>query len=108
LTTEDAGRLRWITYSASEVIVLPAKLVYCVFTLYYMTGYYFLYAVFVFYLTKKVCEYYKEYNSKMEKELSEIRDEKSKVTTETINNIKLLKLYSWTNLFMNKIQKYVD
>jgi ABC-type bacteriocin/lantibiotic exporter with double-glycine peptidase domain len=100
--------MRWITYSASKIIVLPLKLAYCIFMLYYMTGWYFLYAIVIFYLTKRVTEYFKDYNEKVEKEISKIRDEKAKLTTEVINNIKLLKLYSWTEMFKKRIEKFID
>ena len=35
----------------------------------------------------------------------ELKDERMKITTETFNNISILKLYSWENEFKKKIMK---
>ena len=39
----------------------------------------------------------------MQKKLMEAKDERMKVTTEALNNAKMLKLYSWEKNFMKRI-----
>ena len=45
---------------------------------------------------------------KREKELSDCRDQRMNATTETLNNIKMLKLYSWIDYFKNRIDSLRD
>ena len=47
-------------------------------------------------------------NVKREKELSDYRDQRMNATTETLNNIKMLKLYSWIDYFKGRIATLRD
>lgn len=45
------------------------------------------------------------WQNKQEKILMRRKDRRMKVTTESINNIKMLKLYSWQDSFMERISR---
>lgn len=41
--------------------------------------------------------------AKLQKIIMKKKDERMKATTEALNNIKMLKLYSWIDIFLKKI-----
>ena len=55
----------------------------------------------IFYLWKFILS--KKKIKKLIKIQMKLKDKRMKVTTETFNNIKILKLYSWEDEFKNKI-----
>ena len=88
----------------SEVMTLPSLWIFSSFLLYYYLGWSF-FAVIVMYIiavginvicAKRIPGLMKKYNA--------LKDDRVKTTNESLNNIKLLKLHSWTEIFAETIE----
>ena len=84
---------------------MPFILIVAIGLLFYLLGWTFISGIVVFlvsfyvnaYLTKKSSSYQRPYMSKQDKRVS--------LTTEALNNIKMIKLYSWTNTIEEQIKQ---
>ena len=101
----DAGALGWLMFSMGTVSQMPIVLVYCFIMLFYKLGLTFLSGVAVFvvaFLTNLILGYV---TARMQKQLMERKDKRMNATNEAINHIKMLKMYSWTDVFEKEIQE---
>ena len=99
----DSEKIEWIIQEAPGLFINPIKIIVYIIMLFHYFGIAFLAGLitlilFVF-INGKIFEYY----NKIEEEYLKKKDFRMKVTTETFDNIKILKLYNWEKKFKNKI-----
>ena len=86
-----------------SVSQMPIVLIYCFVMLFYKLGLTFLSGVAVFlvaFFSNLILGYI---NSILQKQLMDRKDERMNATNEAINHIKMLKMYSWTDVFEKEI-----
>ena len=102
-TQVDSEKILWMIEECPQLIVAPFKIISFIYLLFKYFGLSFL-AGFVMLILMFVINIY-IYKGYMiiEEEMLEKKDDRMKITTETFDNIKLLKMYNWENEFKNKI-----
>lgn len=85
----------WICFQLSEIVQVPITLGLSFAFAFYFFGYYFFAGLSVFVIAVLFNFAVGIYQNKQEKIIMRRKDRRMKVTTESINNIKMLKLYSW-------------
>ena len=102
-TQVDSEKLLWMIEGCPQLIVGPFKIISFIYLLFKYFGLSFLSGfvilIFMFIINIYI---YKGYMI-IEEEMLEKKDDRMKITTETFDNIKLLKMYNWENEFKNKI-----
>ena len=101
----DAQRLFWVCYQLADVVQMPFVLGLSFAFAFYFFGYYFLAGLGVFLLAMAVFLGIGLYYNVQEKIIMRRKDRRMKTTTESVNNIKMLKLYSWQDSFLYRIQR---
>lgn len=104
----DAQRLFWISYQISNVVQLPLIFVVSFAASFYMFGYSFFAGLAVF-----MCAFVANFIigrilRDVQKKVMKSKDGRMKVTTECVNNIKMIKLYSWQENFLQRIYRRRD
>ena len=104
----DAHRLTFLMLSSPDLLTMPLQIIVFSYMLFKFFGWNFIFGlitlIFFLYLNFK-------FQIKMKKLMfnqMKIKDKRMKVTTETFNNIKILKLYSWEDEFLKRINKERD
>lgn len=101
----DSNKLNMTLYLSPGIIIIPIKIIVYSFMLFQFFGISFLFGFSIlaisltcnFFIQKKLQQRYKE--------MYKMKDDRMRVTTETFNNLKVLKLYSWEDEFLNRIDK---
>ena len=99
----DAERLLWLSYQLVDVLQMPLVLGISFTFFFYYYGVYFFAGLAVFALAIVVNFGIGMYYAYQEKIYMRRKDRRMKVTTESINNIKMLKLYAWQDSFLQRI-----
>lgn len=99
----DANKLTWMVQSSTNAIIGPILIIAYIYLLFDFFGYAF-FAGFGFMIICLLLNYvtFSKFR-KLDEEMLHKKDERMKVTTETFENIKILKLYNWENEFKSKI-----
>ena len=99
----DANKLTWMIQSSTNAVIGPILIIAYIYLLFDFFGYAF-FAGFGFMIICLFFNYliYSKFR-KLDEEMLHKKDERMKVTTETFENIKILKLYNWENEFKGKI-----
>lgn len=95
-------------YLASQlpaIATLPFTLTLCFTFLFYYLGVSFLAGIGVFILSLLVNISISRCNAKNQKKYMKLTDARVSITTECLNNIKMIKLYSWIKIFKEMIDK---
>jgi len=87
------------------VTTLPFLLLFCTIILFSYLGWSFLSAIVIFAVTFVVNLYAGRRSARLQKEFMTRSDKRVKTTNESLNNIKMLKLYSWTSIFSESIRQ---
>ena len=99
----DCLKLAWMMNISPYLIICPIKIVAYIYLLFrffklsFLAGLFFL--IVFFSINLKIFKMFRI----IQKEFLKKKDERMKITTETFDNIKLLKLYNWEKAFMKKI-----
>jgi ATP-binding cassette, subfamily C (CFTR/MRP), member 1 len=88
----------------SQVTTFPFILIFCTIILFHYLGWSFVSAIGVFAVTFLVNFWTGKRGAKLQKEYMKRSDRRVKTTNESMNNIKMLKLYSWTEIFAETIR----
>ena len=104
----DAPRLAYAISLSPRLLISPVLIVIYIYLLFNFFGISFLYGMILlvvfFLISYKIHARYRI----LEKENLETKDKRMKITTETFDTIKLLKLYNWENEFMERILQARD
>lgn len=85
----------WVCYELAEVVQVPIVLGLSFGFCFYFFGFSFFAGLTVFVVSTLFNLAIGIYENYLEKKIMRRKDRRMKVTTESINNIKMLKLYSW-------------
>ena len=99
----DSQKLINLISSSPDLFCLPLQIIIYYFMLYQILGGIFFFGSFI--LIIFICSnlfFQKKIKSYVKIQMK-LKDKRMKITTETLNNIKILKLYSWEDEFKNKI-----
>lgn len=87
------------------IATLPFTLTICFSFLFYYLKWTFFSGIAVFALSLLVNISISRCNARNQKKYMKLTDARVKVTTESLNNIKMIKLYSWINIFKGMIKE---
>ena len=99
----DSEKLVNLLYNFPELLCIPVQIFVYSYMLINILGFIFFVGAFVLII---FISFNFVFQGKLKKVISEnmnLKDKRMKITTETFNNIKILKLYSWEDEFKNKI-----
>ena len=99
----DAHRLTFLMMSSHEVLTIPTNLLGYCYMLFKFFGFSFIFGIVVLLLFMLINVIFMRKFKKLHKTQMMLKDKRMKIITETFNNIKILKLYSWEDEFKNKI-----
>ena len=98
----DAQRLMTISLELAELLQVPWVIIISFSFFFYNFGYYFFAGLGVFVLAVLFNFILGIEYGKQESIILRRKDRRMKVTTESINNIKMLKLYAWQDSFLER------
>ena len=101
----DAHRLTFLMLSSPDLLTMPLQIIVFSYMLFKFFGWNFIFGlitlIIFLYINFKL-------QTKMKKLMvnqMKVKDKRMKIITETFNNIKILKLYSWEDEFLNRINE---
>ena len=99
----DSEKIEWIIQDAPGLFINPIKIIVYIIMLFNYFGISFLAGLITLIILVSInAKIFSAYN-KIQQEYLKKKDSRMKITTETFDNIKILKLYNWENKFRNKI-----
>lgn len=101
----DAQRLYWISYQISNVVQIPFIFLTAFAIAFYVFGVSFCAGLGVFILAIVGNFFQGRFMRRVQKKVMKSKDARMKVSTEAINNIKMIKLYSWQENFLERIYR---
>lgn len=101
----DAQKLYFLSSQIPMVATLPFLLVSCITILFYELGLSFFSGILVFAFALISNTEMSRRRAKLQKEYMKKQDARISLTTECLNNIKMLKLYSWIDIYIDLISK---
>ena len=99
----DAQKLQFLSSQIPLVSTFPFLLTFCLVVLFYELGISFVAGISIFIIAFVVNILISKYKAKLQKSYMKKQDTRISMTSECLNNIKMLKLYSWTDIFFNII-----
>ena len=99
----DSQKLTILMLLSPDVLTMPVLIVVYSYMLFKFMGIAFLYGIFSMILFSVFTSCFFQTINFYMKKLSSLRDSRMRIITETFNNIKILKLYSWEDEFMKRI-----
>ena len=101
----DALRMQFLMQQAPMILKLPYIIVLCFAVLFFYLGFSFLSAIVIFVMTFLTNTYLSRVTARLQKQLMKQKDARIKAITESLGNIKVLKMYGWTQIFQNIISE---
>jgi len=99
----DSEKIEWIIQDAPGLFINPIKIIVYIIMLFNYFGIAFLAGLTTLIILVSInAKIFGAYN-KIQQEYLKKKDSRMKITTETFDNIKILKLYNWENKFKSKI-----
>ncbi len=99
----DSQKLTFFLWCSPDLFCMPMQVIIYSYMLYEILGGVFFIGVLILICFIYGNLYYQKKIKALIKIHMKLKDKRMKVTTETFNNIKILKLYSWEDEFKNKI-----
>ena len=100
----DSHKLSKLMSSCPNIISVPFLIIMYNYLLFKYMGISFIIGFLVMIVFLIINYYYRKQFSKYLKLYLKMSDKRMRVTTETFNNLKVIKLYGWDDLFLEKIQ----
>ena len=100
----DSHKLSKLMSSCPNIISVPFLIIMYNYLLFKYMGISFVIGFIVMIIFLVINYYYRKLFSKYLKLYLKKSDQRMRVTTETFNNLKVIKLYGWDNFFLGKIQ----
>ena len=101
----DALKLQFLSTQAPMVMQLPILIIVCFVFLFYYLQWSFIAGAVVFVITFLVNTCVSRKSARLQKKYMPCQDARIKAITESLNNIKMLKLYAWRDVFLNLISE---
>ena len=99
----DAHRLNQLMNSTPSLITIPFQIIAYSYMLFKFFGISFIFGLITLIIFLVINFYFQRQFKKLQKIRMKLKDKRMKITTETFNNLKVLKLYSWEDEFLNRI-----
>ena len=99
----DAQKMQWLSQQLPLVATFPFTLILGFSMLFYYLGYSFFAGIGVFILSFYTNIFISRKLAQIQKAYMKTKGERVSITTEVINNIKVIKLYGWTEFFTQHI-----
>lgn len=94
-----------ISENLAYIAKYPIVFIVCFTLLFFYIGISFCAGLFVFLIAFVINTFISKYSARLQKEYMKRQDARVSATTESLNNIKMLKLYSWTAQFLARINE---
>ena len=101
----DAVKMQFLTQQAPMVLRLPYVIAVCFVVLFAYLGVSFLSGIAIFIITFVTNLYLSRLAARLQKEFMKRQDARVKAITESLGNIKMLKMYAWTKIFQRIISE---
>ena len=99
----DSYKISDLIQKCPQIIISPGKIIAYIYLLFNYFGTSFLFGIIAFIIMIIInIIIFQQYNI-LEQQFLKAKDDRMKTTTETFENIKILKLYNWENKFKDKI-----
>ena len=99
----DSYKISDLIKKCPGIIIYPGKIIAYIYLLFNFFGISFLFGIIAFIIMIIInLVIFQQYNI-LEQQFLKAKDNRMKTTTETFDNIKILKLYNWENKFKDKI-----
>ena len=105
LVQSDSGKFGNLISSYWEIFDLPLKIFYSIFLLLRFYGYTIIPCIIILMILFFLFYHFGKKQNEYENALMEVSDKKMNIISQTFNIIKMIKLYVWEKLFINKIGK---
>ena len=100
---KDSSKISDLIKKCPDIIIAPSKIIAYIYLLFNFYGISFLFGLIAFGIMLVInLTVYRKYNI-LEQLFLKAKDSRMKTTTETFENLKVIKLYNWENNFKNKI-----
>ena len=99
----DAFRLTFLMMSSPDLLTIPTNLIGYSYMLFKFFGFSFIFGIITLFFFMFINFLFSKKFKKLHKKQMALKDKRMKKLTETFNNIKILKLYSWEEEFKNRI-----
>lgn len=99
----DSMKIAMMMISSPRILIIPIQIGAYIYLLFVVIGQSFLYgfAALIFFIL--INFYIQSLYRVLQKELLKRKDCRMKITSETINSLKILKLYAWEEEFLNRV-----
>jgi ABC-type multidrug transport system fused ATPase/permease subunit len=108
LSQVDAASLQEFSKHIAGTIFLPIRLIIGILLMYILVGVHFIPGLVILALVSAFSYKQGKSFSKYSERIMLSRDERMKITNETVSGIKLVKMNAWDNYFLDKILKCRD
>jgi ABC-type bacteriocin/lantibiotic exporter with double-glycine peptidase domain len=101
--SSDSAKMQMTLYLIPKMMIVPFKIGVYIFLLFQYFGVSFLvgFAIMIIFIFFNY--FLQRFRRAIEKKIMEMKDLRMKITTETLNHLKLIKLYSWEDEFSKRI-----
>ena len=104
LISVDVQKLQDLTQWCHLIWSGPLQIVFCLASLYNLLGKSMWVGVIILVVMIPANSYIMKYQKKLQKSQMKFKDERTRVVSEILNNIKSLKLYAWEGPYQKKLQ----
>ena len=101
----DSRKLQRLMLMSKDLLTMPIMLIAYIYMLFQFLGIAFIYGIGTMIFFSIINLFLSKIVRSFFKLVSSLRDTRMKIITETFNNIKILKLYSWEDEFKNRINE---
>jgi len=102
----DSMKLSTLMFLSPGLFIIPVQIVVYSYMLFAFFGLSFLFGFGCLFLSLLINFFIQKRFQRLSKEVLKVKDKRMKVTTETLNNLKVLKLYSWEDEFLQRINTH--
>ena len=101
----DTEKIMAFSWHSVEIFTFPVIVIYCVIFLFKLLKWSFISGLLVFLLGGILGTFFSSKIQKLDLEKKKLIDKRLNHTTESLNNIKTLKFYQWTDTFKKEVEK---
>lgn len=104
LMSVDVQKLQDLTQWCHLIWSGPLQIIFCLASLYNLLGHSMWVGVIILVVMMPANSYIMKYQKKLQKSQMKFKDERTRVISEILNNIKSLKLYAWEGPYKKKLE----
>ena len=100
----DSMKISMMMISSPGILVIPFQIIIFIYLLFRFFGISFLFGLITLIIFLSINFYIQNLYRIMQKDLLKRKDNRMKITSETINSLKILKLYGWEDEFLERVK----